>query len=220
MLVFWFNTKNLLQNDTLKDDIEPFHIARPDLLDLRANDAQLRVWLPEHTRLVMNRVVHAVDATLSEYLREFFVVYLYGSDALIQMKQTKTGVFYEPPLAPESSIDGDSGIRFSRRRSVEYIPELGKNIKAIKILLNAQIKADLQRLAGKAGFALSHFVREILISHFSGHTVWPEHQIVLSAEHIAIATQWENEQYIPHVAHSPSYEDEFKLVGLVETIYL
>ncbi|PKO44195.1 MAG: hypothetical protein CVU29_10135 [Betaproteobacteria bacterium HGW-Betaproteobacteria-22] len=212
--MFWFKAKKQLQDDSGDSPREPFYQGRPDLLDLSANDAQLRVWLPEQTRLVMDRAVKSVDATLSEYLREFFVVYLYGSDLLLQMKQTNTGIFFTPP--PRVASD----VKYSRSRLVEYIPELGKNIKAIKIFLNAQIKADLQKLADKTGFALSHFVREVLISHFSGHIVWPERQVVLSSEHISIATQWENEQFNPQVSVHPSYEEESALEGVVEIIHL
>lgn len=220
MFVFWFNTKNQLQNNNVKGDIEPFHMARPELLDLRANSAQMRVWLPEHTRLVMDRVVRVVDATLSEYLREFFVVYLYGINTLIEMKQTKTGLYYELPPVPESSINEGLGISFSRMRSVEYIPELGKNIKAIKIFLNAQIKADLQKLANKASMPLSQFVREILVSHFSGHTVWSERIKLISVEQEALANSWEAGDVLDEFIKSPSCEVEEVLIGKIETIIL
>jgi hypothetical protein len=211
--MFWFKTKKQFQSDVGDSTVEPFHHERPELLDMSVNDAQLRVWLPEQTRLVMDRAVKTVDATLSEYLREFFVVYLYGSDVLLQMKLTNTGIFFTPP--PRVASD----VKFSRSRLVEYIPELGKNIKAIKIFLNAQIKADLQKIADKTGFALSHFVREVLISHFSGHTIWPERQVLLSSEHISIATQWENEQFTPQVSVHPSYQEESDLEGVVEIIH-
>ncbi len=212
--MFWFKAKKRLQVDSGDGPREPFYHVRPDLLDLSANDAQLRVWLPEQTRLVMDRTMKTVDATLSEYLREFFVVYLYGSDVLLQMKLTNTGIFFTPP--PRVASD----VKFSRSRLVEYIPELGKNIKAIKIFLNNQIKADLQKLADKTGFALSHFVREVLISHFSGHTVWPERQVLLSSEHIAIATEWENGNRNADISQSPSNEEESALEGVVEIIHL
>lgn len=212
--MLWFKTKKQLKSYYADKPLEPFHISHPELLDLSVNDAQLRVWLPEQIRLVMDRTVKSVDATLSEYLREFFVIYLYGSNVLLQMELTNTGIFFTPPTAVESDV------KFSRSRLIEYIPELGKNIKAIKIFLNSQIKADLQLLADKAGFALSHFVREILISHFSGHTVWPERQVLLSSEHIAIATEWENEHRNAHISQSPSNEEESALEGVVEIIHL
>ncbi|HEY9278089.1 MAG TPA: hypothetical protein VIO87_07780 [Methylotenera sp.] len=212
--MLWLKTKNKLKSYGADKSLEPHHISCPELLDLSANDAQLRVWLPEQTRLVMDRTVKTVDASLSEYLREFFVVYLYGSDVLSQMKLTNTGIFFIPP--PRAASD----VKFSRSRLVEYIPELGKNIKAIKIFLNGQIKSDLQKLADKTGFALSHFVREILISHFSGHKVWPERHVLLNSEHIMIATQWENEQYNPQTFFHPSDEEESALDCVVEIVHL
>jgi len=169
--MFWFTFKNK-KNDTGVAD-EPIHKTRPELMDLRVNDAELRIWVPEPLRLSMDQVVSHLHTTLSKYLREYFVVYLYGSHALIDMHHHQTGIFYKPPQEEMLSDDAEAP-RFSRARSVEFIPGLGKNIVPLKLFLNAQIKMDLQKLADKAGTPLSQFVREILVSHFLGHTVWPE----------------------------------------------
>ncbi len=36
------------------------------------------------------------------------------------------------------------------------------------------MKIDLQFLAERRGIPLGRFVREILVQHFLGHTVWPD----------------------------------------------
>lgn len=196
------------------------HKDRPELTDLLANDAQLRIWLPEPLRNSMDLVSRHLDTTLSKYLREYLVVYLYGNHALIDMYNHQTGIFYSPPL-PETIADEDYDTpMFSRVRSVEFIPGLGKNIVPFKIFLNAQIKSDLQLLADKSDMALSQFVREILVSHFLGHTVWPERHQVLKAEHIAVANQWESGELETHSIREPSDKDEARLEGKVESLHL
>jgi len=175
--------------------------------------------LPESLRGAMDQVAQHLDTTLSKYLREYFVVYLYGNHALIDMYKNKTGIFYEPPK--ENILEDDFNTpMFSRVRSVEFIPGLGKNIVPFKVFLHAQIKADLQLLADKSEMALSQFVREILVSHVLGHTVWPERQQMLNTEHIAIANEWEYGHLKADSIREPSAKEEASLDGKVEYLHL
>lgn len=75
---------------------------------------------------------------------------------------------------------------------VNCIPGLGKNIVAAKIQIPQQIKDDLDLLANRAGAPLGQFTRELLASHFLGHTVWPERIAVWAQDEERIATDWEN----------------------------
>ncbi|MEI2635819.1 MAG: hypothetical protein V9E92_03030 [Methylotenera sp.] len=219
MLWFPFKKKSIDIEPAQSCGLEPIYKVRPELLDLLVNNAQLRIWLPEPLRVAMDQVAQHLDTTLSKYLREYFVVYLYGNHALMDMYKNQTGIFYKPPK--ENTLDDDFNTpMFSRVRSVEFIPGLGKNIVPFKIFLNAQIKTDLQKLADKSEMALSQFVREILVSHFLGHTVWPERQQMLIAEHIAIANQWESGHLEEHSIRAPSDQEEAALEGMIETIYL
>jgi hypothetical protein len=220
-MLFYPVTRKLIGTPS-KSTYNKFSIIkdRPEMADLLANDAQLRIWLPEPLRHSMDLVSRHLDTTFSKYLREYFVVYLYGNHALIDMYNHQTGIFYSPPLQETTTDEDYNAPMFSRVRSVEFIPGLGKNIVPLKIFLNAQIKADLQILADKSGVALSHFVREILVSHFLGHTVWPERQQMLKAEHIAVANQWEAGDLESQVVRSPGDEEENALKGKVERIYL
>jgi hypothetical protein len=96
-------------------------------------------------------------------------------------------VIEKPTLSPDNS---DSVISLSRNEAVESIPGLGKNIVHIKILINAKIKADLEALAVKAKFPLGSFVRELLVSHFLGHTVWAERNPAWTAAQQKDADDW------------------------------
>lgn len=217
--MLWFPFKKRSIESTPRDGLEPIHIVRPELLDLLGNNAQLRIWLPESLRGAMDQVAQHLDTTLSKYLREYFVVYLYGNHALIDMYKNKTGIFYEAPKQKILEDDFNTPM-FSRVRSVEFIPGLGKNIVPFKVFLHAQIKADLQLLADKSEMALSQFVREILVSHVLGHTVWPERQQMLNTEHIAIANEWESGHLEADSIREPSTKEEASLDGKVEYLHL
>ena len=196
------------------------HKDRPEMTDLLANDAQLRIWLPEPLRHSMDLVSRYLDTTISKYLREYFVVYLYGNHALIDMYNHQTGIFYKPPPIDSTEDKSHDTALFSRVRSVEFIPGLGKNIVPLKIFLNVQIKADLQTLADNSGVALSQFVREILVSHFMGHTAWPERQKILINIQNSIAVDWESGLLKASQVSNPTTREESKLEGKVEDIYL
>lgn len=146
-------------------------ISERDLRNLTDNSAVLRFWLPEAGRGALEQTIKGLGMVAAKYLREFFVVHLYGAHELLKMRTMKEGLYYIPPLENQTDTEeeGSGGdIKFSRTPSVEYIPGLGMNIFPFKVFLPQRIKDDLQDLADKVGVPLSQFVREILISHFSG----------------------------------------------------
>ena len=154
--------------------------------DLADNEAVLRLWLPVPLKTAMDESMAEMGVTGAKYLREFFVVYLYGAHELLRMKTEKTGLYYEPPPAPHS------GVMYSRAATVDCIPGLGKNIVPIKIKIPQKIKDDLEFLANRAGVPLGQFTRELLVSHFLGHTVWPERITIWAQDEEKNATDWEN----------------------------
>lgn len=109
------------------------------------------------------------------------------------MRRHTTGLYYTPP--PVSDAGGnESSIRYSRVVTVDTVPGLGKNIIPVKLFLPNKIKSDLQKLADKAGIPLSTFVREILISHLLGHTLWQERLRSWSQEEELIGMKWEKDE--------------------------
>jgi hypothetical protein len=150
-----------------------------DLKDLSENTAVLRVWLPVTGRIAMDEVTERTGMVAAKYLREFFVIYLYGIHELLKMKATMEGLYYRPPTEPQTDDPSSNRaynrvLLYSRAPSRECIPGLGKNIVPLKVFLPQRIKDDLQELADRTNTPLSQFTREILISHFFGHTFWPE----------------------------------------------
>ena len=159
------------------------------LLDLSTNSEVLRCWIPEKGKAALVEISTQTGTVAAKYLREFLVVYLYGMHELLKMQAEKIGLYFVPPVV--LNADEPPRVMYSRTRTVECIPGLGKNIVPLKIHLPQRIKEDLQLLADRVGIPLSQFVREILISHFFGQTFWPDRLQKWTKEQEHIATEWE-----------------------------
>jgi len=165
-------------------------INREEILELHENYAELRFWLPELCKQALDETVDFNQTTRSRYLRELFVAYLYGEHELLRMRTKKSGLYYEPP--PPSPSDQSSEIRYSRVSAKEVVPGLGKNIVPFKLFLPEKMKDDLQLFADKATIPLSTFVREVLISHLLGHTLWQERLRSWTPEEEEVGNNWES----------------------------
>jgi hypothetical protein len=155
------------------------------IAQLHENDAVIRLWMSEPLRKAMDQTCDEINGSASWYLREFLVVYLYGIHELLKMRAFSSGLNYEPPPQPKA----DSGIRFSRTSMGEVIPGLGKNLVPCKLKLPSKMKVDLQQLADQRDIPLGRFIREILVQHFLGYTVWPDCFTPIPEEQ-KIADEW------------------------------
>ncbi|MGZ8982773.1 MAG: hypothetical protein ACXW11_02320 [Methylotenera sp.] len=215
--MFWFRFRKKLfgEKSQTESKIKPLYEGDRGISDLYANKAELRVWVPESLNVAMKEAVRYLNERLSEHLRQLLVVYLYGAHELLCMSENETGIFHpEPPPEPRGSQ-----VMFSRARVVDYIPGLGKNIVPLKLFLHEKMKADLQALADKAGVPLSQFVREVLVSHFLGHTVWPERNVLWTRDQLNIAEGWELGAIEEDGITSPTEEEEVALEGKVEVLH-
>ena len=177
-LLKWFGGEGGKPASSKAKDIVPESGRSPDRLnqlyagdrgiyDLADNDAVLRLWLPVPLKTAMDEAIAVMGVTGAKYLREFFVVYLYGAHELLRMKADKTGLYYVPSPKPMISSERSSGVMFSRAATVECIPGLGKNIAATKIKIPQKIKDDLDSLAIRASVPLGQFTRDFDESEFS-----------------------------------------------------
>ena len=215
MFLYWLRKKFVSEASIIENKIKPIYEGDRGITDLYTNNAELRVWIPEPLNVAMKEATVYLQETLSTYLRQLLAVYLYGVHELLCMSENETGIFHpEPPPEPR-----DYDVVFSRARAVDYIPGLGKNIVPLKLFLHEKIKADLNVLADKAGLPLSQFVREILVSHFLGHTVWPERNALLTSGQQEVADGWEIGIIEEERVLSPSSEVEAALEGKVEVMH-
>lgn len=168
-----------------------------DLNDLYLNDAVLRVWLPWTAKTALEEVRRARGGTAAQWLREFFVTYLFGEHELLRMREHKTGLYFNP----------NAGIRYSVARQPPKAPSpyevlrgLGKNIWPLKVYVPHRLKSGLDELGKQADMELSAFIRMLLISRLLGHQVWqrlPERDNVPSS--MDVASSWENGELEPEL---------------------
>ena len=187
MLKWLFGGKK--ENNKTQDDSALTSLYKGDrgISQLHENDAVIRLWLSEPLHNAMDQTVDELKGSSSKYLREFLVVYLYGVHELLKMRAFNTGINYEPPPKPRE----EQGIMFSKASMSEVIPGLGKNLVPCKLRLPSKMKDDLQHLADQRGIPLGRFVREILVQHFLGHTIWPDRFNIVPNEQ-TIADNWED----------------------------
>lgn len=216
MFSFWFRHQ---PSDEEVNRLIPLYEGERGLEDLYGNYDELRVWFPAPLKVALTEVAERQNSSMSIYLREYFVIYLYGMHELLCMRENKTGIFHPPPppRPPSPEVQSDrSGPLFSRAPAVDYIPGLGKNIIPFKLHIHSKIKADLATLAEKADVPLSQFVREILVSHFLGHTVWPQRKPLWTREQQDIADSWTENRIEEASYNDPTAEEEDSLEGKIE----
>jgi len=199
----WFFGKREAEKTELKtSNLTSRYEGDRGIRELHLNDAELRLWLPKPLKLTFDECVAEMECSASEYLRRFLVIYLYGMHELLRMDAEKTGLYFEPPPEP---VSGET--RLSRARHAEYVPGLGKNIAPLKLRLPQKMKQDLQMLAVATELPVGHFVRELLISHFLGHTVWPERMTGWTEAQAKLAEDWMEGTLQAERTHSAKTDD-------------
>ena len=87
--------------------------------ELHVNDAQVRVWLPEKADIALRETTGVADEAVAEWIRAFFVAYLYGEHELARMRRTASGLYYVPPQRPDLSRGQCcAGVRLGRQHAV------------------------------------------------------------------------------------------------------
>lgn len=144
-----------------------------DFSDLARHEAALKFWLPEPAEAALKDVCERNGESISDYLRQFFVVHCYGLYAYYAMIDAMPKLFR-----------GDGGgVMYSRRSTpapagkirvrTYWVVELGKNVAPVKLWLPGRVKRDLATLAEHAELTTSNYVREILVSRLLGHGMVP-----------------------------------------------
>ncbi|MGQ0622907.1 MAG: hypothetical protein ACT4QA_23875 [Panacagrimonas sp.] len=123
---------------------------------MTADTIPLRFWLSERLDELLSDLQRSSNTSRSECVRAVFAHYLYGTHGRPQAH-----------AGPAKSVcrRGSWGGR---------APELGKNCVDAKLWLAPTMRNDLARRAERAGLTLSHFAREVLITHLLGHNYLPQ----------------------------------------------
>lgn len=163
-------TTDLLLSDGL--------IPHRDYAGLNVQDEQLRIWLPDPAKTALMEVCNRLGMSITAYLTELFATYLYGVHEVMRMRDNQKGLYSADGLqflnadqieSEESEEIEDDGPAFD-----EPVPEIGKNIFALKIFLPAKMKLGLQQRADKAQASLGKFARAMICAHLFGRDVGPK----------------------------------------------
>ena len=150
-------------------------IPQRNYTGLNVQDEQLRIWLPDPARIALMEVCERLNLSLTAYLTELFATYLYGVHEVMRMCDHQNGLYDDRdlPFSDADLSDGgnaeDDGPAFD-----EPVPEIGKNIFALKIFLPTKLKVGLQQRAEKAQVPLGRFARAMICAHLFGRDVGPK----------------------------------------------
>jgi len=155
----------------LSDDLIP----QRNYADLHVQDEQLRIWLPDPAKIALIEICNRLGMSITAYLTELFATYLYGVHEVMRMRENQTGLYDTDDSElfdgqhSECEETDDDGPAFD-----EPVPEMGKNIFALKIFLPAKMKSGLQQRANKAQASLGKFARAMICAHLFGRDVGPK----------------------------------------------
>lgn len=150
-------------------------IPQRNYAGLNVQDEQLRIWLPDPAKIALMEICNRLGMSFTAYLTELIATYLYGVHEVMRMRDHQTGLYDTDDL---QFLDVDP---YEDRQTEndspafdEPVPEMGKNIFALKIFLPAKLKSGLQHRADKAQAPLGKFARAMICAHLFGRDVGPK----------------------------------------------
>ena len=160
-----------------------------DFSDLATNSDAMKFWLPEPAMEALRELCAINGNSISETLRQFFAHHCYGIYAFHVMLTKHPDLFKdpEPPMFSRSFVEPPPG---KKRIYTYWVPELGKNVVAMKVWVPSRLRNDLQILAGHVELNLSQYTREIVISRLLGHGTLPYRPEMLRASPLPAAEDW------------------------------
>lgn len=150
-------------------------IPQRNYAGLNVQDEQLRIWLPDPAKIALMEVCERLNMSITAYLTELFANYLYGVHEVMRMRDHQTGLYniYDLQLSDVDTYEAEEtegdGPAFD-----EPVPEMGKNIFALKVYLPSKLKVGLQLRADRAQTPLGRFARAMICAHLFGRDVGPK----------------------------------------------
>lgn len=166
-----------------------------DFSDFRRHDTAMKFWLPEPASEALEELARLNGDSMSEALRQFFVVHCYGVYAYQVMTDAIPGLFRNRQVKFSiGQVDAPAG---KKRIETYWVPELGKNVAPIKVWIPARVRRDLQSLSDHVGIKLSQYAREIVISRLLGHGTLPKRPEMMIASPLPSAEDWSEDREVP-----------------------
>ena len=186
------------------------------LSELGTHDVAFKFWLPEAVFEALVDVAFRNGDSVSQSLRQFFVLHCYGLYAYICIQDKHPEIFRDmeiramrnrvakpaaepsPPSADGLLREPPANKRQKVRDPVYWVPDLGKNVWPVKVWIARRLRDDLQSLADHAGIPVSQYAREIVISRLLGHGTLPKRPKMLEAAPLPSAEAWGRGEDVPH----------------------
>lgn len=154
-------------------------IPQRNYAGLNVQDEQLRIWLPDPAKIALMEICERLNMSITAYLTELFATYLYGVHEVMRMRDLQSGL-YDTDDMQFLDTDPYAGSQPEEDSPAfdEPVPEMGKNIFALKVFLPAKLKIGLQQRADKAQAPLGRFARAMICAHLFGRDVGPKFLMV------------------------------------------
>lgn len=154
-----------------------------DYENFNRQDCQLRVWLPDPAKRSLEEICEINETSMTAYLTEYFVTYLFGYHELLRMRAREIGLYEPKPL-----------VRYNLESTgAPAKPDLGKNIFALKIWIPEKIKGNLRSQAERAGVTLGEFSRAMICAHLFGQEYGSRMFAFFSMDEKHRACDWESD---------------------------
>lgn len=220
MFAFFKRQQDINQAEETKQRRKPMAFSEivdeiGDFSDLAENDVQFKFWLPEAAKQALHELSERSELSESEFIRQFLAIHCYGLYAFYQMTDKIPKLFKE-----QQGIKYSKSIRNppdgKKRVNTYWVPELGKNIAAVKVWIPKRMKDNLKVLAEHTQLTPSNYVREILISRMLGHGMLPQRPTMFNIFPTQASDDWSENRDIPwrEVSQDEFYDDN---VGEVRT---
>jgi hypothetical protein len=161
-------------------------IPARDYSGLNQQNCQLRVWLPDPAKQGLEELCEINAMSMTAYLTEYFASYLFGHHEVMRMRANRLGLYEPEPEHRYCAMDPGGP-----EPEPETVPDLGKNIFALKIWVPEKIKDGLSSQAIRAGETLGKFTRELICAHLFGSAYRPYAFVRHISEVDGSATAWE-----------------------------
>jgi hypothetical protein len=163
-----------------KDDTNPRQQEREHSITLTErnyfllddNDVPLKFRMTEELERMVDEICSYLDTSASDFIRQVLFIHLYGRYDLLGLLERQFPVLDE------------------RRRMVipsgppdDAPPKRSANIADFKVWLPRVMKDDLAFLAQAEGVTLSRYVRNVIITHLTGHAGLADHSPINRSLH-------------------------------------
>ncbi|MBF0471433.1 MAG: hypothetical protein HQL48_08665 [Gammaproteobacteria bacterium] len=165
--------------------------------ELAHDDVALKFWLPEPAMAALRELADYYSMTMSRLLRQQLFIHIYGAYTYEWLCDQHPGLFRElevPAFSRRGGIDEDAARK--KRITTYWVPELGKNIKAMKLWIPQRMKEDLTLLAEHLDLTASNYVREVVISRLLGHGTLPMRPKMMQYSPSSETEAWDNDQEV------------------------